>query len=171
MVPADSLHPPDLINITDRNAVHLISAIIAQDLAIPPHTLTGSMGIRQNEGEDIFLADAARYLRPVTRLAFPAGCFLQLNKRVCPEHAFIRRNSFRIADSYIAFIDPVRSPDTDFTQGIRDSSIPQRIIRKVDLHMADHRTVMPGLLFRIHYDKLFWGELAIGRILIAGDHC
>ena len=58
MVAADGLQPPDLVHILESDAVHLIGAVLFQQLAQTEHALAGRVDVGQDEVNNIFLADA-----------------------------------------------------------------------------------------------------------------
>lgn len=63
MMAANGLKPPDFINILKTDAVHLICAVLRDQLTQPLHALARTVDIRQNNRQHIFFADTAFHKR------------------------------------------------------------------------------------------------------------
>ena len=169
VMPADRFQPPDLMRIGEGDTVHLICAKLLKQRAETLHAFASGFDVRQHEGQEIFLTDAARGFRLVavlTGLAFGRGEF---NKRVGAEHAFVGGQRFGGAHRHVRLVDARFAPDTFLGVGVRHGCVLQRIVRKINFDVAEHTAVMPRLFARANDDETLRIEFAVGGILVAGD--
>jgi hypothetical protein len=89
MMSAYRLHPPNLVNIREGNAVHLVGAIALEEGAKPTYAVARGGGVGEDEGDHILLADAAGNFRLVARLTWRAYGLLQPDEWVGGEHTLV----------------------------------------------------------------------------------
>ena len=56
---SDRLQPPDFVLIIEGDTVRFIGSILLQQRGEPLHAFTGGMDIREDQHDDVFLADPA----------------------------------------------------------------------------------------------------------------
>ena len=169
MVAADGLQPPDLVDVGERDAVHLIGAVLLQQRAQAQHTLTRGLDIRQDQRQEILLADAAGDLGHIAVLAFLALGRHELHERVGAQHALVGGQGLGGAHRHVGLVHAGLAPDALLEVRVRHGGVSHRIIRQVDLHVAQHAAVPPRLLLGFDDDESLRAELAVRRILVAGD--
>ena len=69
MMAANRLEPPNLINIRDCNAIHLVRSARLEQPSKPTHAIAGRCSVRQNQRRNVFLADTTRHLGNIALLA------------------------------------------------------------------------------------------------------
>ena len=164
VVAADGLQPPDLVDILERDAVHLIGAVGLQQAAQPLHALPGRVDIGQHQIDDILLADAAGHLRGI------AHGRLVHHQRVSPQHAGVGGDGLGSGHAHIGGIDTGRGPDALALHSVWHGRHPHGIARQGDLHMGQHGFVNSRVLLRLHDHKFFGREMPRTGIVVAGDH-
>ena len=86
---AHRLHPPDLVNVREGDAVHLVGAIALEEGAKPTYAVARGGGVGEDEGDHILLADAAGNFWLVAGLTWRAYGLLQPDEWVGGEHALV----------------------------------------------------------------------------------
>ena len=170
MMAADRLHIPDLVGVADRDAVRLVRAVPFQQTAEPDHTLARGRHIRQHQRDDILLADAARPLRHVIGIARLPLRRTQLNQRIGRKHTLVDGNCFGGAHRHVMHVHAGLGQHTAVRQHIRRDRVPARIVRQIDLDMAEHRTVTARLVLGTDHNEPFRIVTARPRVVIARDN-
>lgn len=111
VVAAYCLEPPDLVRIAECDAVHLVRAILLEQRAQACDALARGLDIRQHDGEEVLLANAAGDLRLVVRVARLALRWHILDERVGTEHALVRRERLGGAHRHVRFVHAGFAPD------------------------------------------------------------
>ena len=104
----------------------------------PDHTLARGRHIRQHQRDDILLADAARPLRHVIVIARLPLRRTQLDQRIGRKHTLVDGDRFGGAHRHIVLVDAGLGQHTAVRQHIRRDRVPARIVRQIDLDMAEH---------------------------------
>ena len=99
MVAADGFDVPDFVHVGNDDAVRFVRSVRFKQFGEALHAFAGGAGIRQYEGDDVFLADAAGHFR----LAVGLVGWLQYDQRVGGEHALVDGDGFGGAHGHVAF--------------------------------------------------------------------
>ena len=169
VVAADGFQPPDFVQIAEGDAVHLIGAELFQKGTKTLHALTGGTNVRQDDGDQVLLADAAGHLRQVTVLTGLAQGRCQLHQGVGTQNTLIGGDGLGGGHGHVGGVDTRLGPESLIQYGIGHRGIAHGVVGQVHLHMAQDAAVVAGLLVRFHHDEPLRAELPVGRILIAGD--
>ena len=164
VVAADGLQPPDLVHILESDAVHLIGAVLFQQLAQTEHALAGRVDVGQDEVNNILFADAAGDFR----LAVSGG--LIDHQRVCAQNAGVGGDRLGGGHADVGGVDARSSPDALPLHGVGHGGHPQGIARQGNFYMRDDRLVNSRVLLRLNDNELFRGEVAGAGIVVPGDH-
>ncbi len=169
MVAADGFEPPDLIDVGEGDAVHLVGAVLFEQRAETGHAFAGGLDIRQHEGKEVLFADTAGHFRLVAVFAFLAFGWGEFHERVGAEHALVGGEGFGGAHGHIRLIDAGFAPDTLLQVSVRHGRVLQRIVRQVDFDVGQHTPVMLRLFLGLDDDETLRAEFAVRAVLIAGD--
>ena len=169
MMAANGFQPPDLVDVGESNAVHLIRAILLKQSAQTFHTLTGGGDVRQHESKEILFANATGDFRLIALFAFLAFGRREFHERIGTEHTLIGGERFGGAHGNVRLVHTRFAPNAFLQIGIRHSRILQRIVRKIDFNMRKHALVLARLIFRLDYDEALRAKLTICTIFITGD--
>ena len=165
----DGFHPPNLVGVRERDTVHLIGAVFLKKVAKPLHALTRGGDVRQHDGQEVLLADAAGHGRLVIRVTFPPACRPVFHKRVGAEHALVGGQRFGGAHGHVRLVDAGLAPDAFLQVGVRHCGVLQRIVGQVNGQVADDAAVFARLFIGLDDDEPLRVEFAVGGILVAGD--
>ncbi len=163
MMAADGFQPPDLVHVGERDAVHLVGAVFLKQRAQTLHALTSGFDVRQHEGEEILLADAAGRFRLVALGRH------EFDERVGAEHALVRGEGFGGAHGHIGLVHAGFAPDAFLEVGVRHGGVLQRLLRQVDFDVGDHACILARLFLRLDDDEALGIELAVRAVFVAGD--
>ena len=169
MMAADGFHPPDLVHVGEGNAVHLIGAVFLKQRAQALHAFTGRLDIRQDDGQEILLADAAGDLGLITVLAFLAFGRNKLDKGIGAKHTLVGGQCLGGAHGHVGLVHAGLSPHAFLQIGVGNTGVLHGVVRQVDLNMGDDRTVLARLILRLDDNELLGAELAVRGILITGN--
>ena len=158
MVAADGFHVPDLVHIGDDDAVCLIGAVLFQQCAEPGDAFARGGHIRQHEGDDVLLADAAG-----------RAVFLQLDHGVGGKHALVDRDGFGGAHGHVMLVDAGFGEHAAIGQHVRHNAVAARIVRQIYVDMAQHAAVMARLIVGRDRDEAFRIVTPRAGIVVAGD--
>ncbi|VWM12229.1 Uncharacterised protein [Collinsella intestinalis] len=86
---ADRLEPPDLIGIGKCDAVHLVGSVLLEKRTQALNALAGGVDIRQDDGNEVLLGEAAGHLGPIVGIAGITMGGNILDERVGTEHALV----------------------------------------------------------------------------------
>ena len=130
VVAADGLEPPDLVHVLKGDAVHLIGAVLLQQSAQTKHALPGRVDVRQDEVDDVLLADAAGHFR----LTVLRG--LVDHQRVRAQHPGVGGDGLGGRHAHVGGVDARSGPDALALHGVGHCGHPQGIARQGDLRMG-----------------------------------
>ena len=164
VVAADGLEPPDLVHVLESDAVHLIGAVLFQQLAQTEHALPGRVDVGQDEVDDVLLADAAGHFR-LTVLRGPVD-----HQRVRAQHPGVGGDGLGGGHAHVGGVDARSGPDALALHGVGHGGHPQGIARQGNFYMRDDRLVNSRVLLRLNDNELFCGEVAGAGIVVPGDH-
>ena len=99
VVAADGFDVPDFVHVGNDDAVRFVRSVRFKQFGEALHAFAGGADIRQYEGDDVFLADAAGHFR----LAVGLVGWLQHDQRVGGEHALVDGDGFGGAHGHVAF--------------------------------------------------------------------
>ena len=99
VVAADGFDVPDFVHVGNDDAVRFVRSVRFKQFGEALHAFAGGADIRQYEGDDVFLADAAGHFR----LAVGLVGWLQYDQRVGGEHALVDGDGFGGAHGHVAF--------------------------------------------------------------------
>ena len=165
----DGFHPPNLVGVRERDTVHLIGAVFLKKVAKPLHALTRGGDVRQHDGQEVLLADAAGHGRLVIRVTFPSACRPVFHKRVGAEHTLVGGQRFGGAHGHVRLVDAGLAPDAFLQVGVRHCGVLQWIVGQVNGQVADDAAVFARLFIGLDDDEPLRVEFAVGGILVAGD--
>ena len=169
MMAANGFQPPNLVNVGEGNAVHLIGAKFLKQRTQAFHTLAGGGDVRKHECEEILFANTTGDFRLKAFFAFLALGRLEFHERIGAKHTLVGGERFGGTHGNVRLIHTSFAPNAFFQIGIRHSRILQRIVRKVDFNMRKHALVLARLIFRLDYDEAFRAKFTICTIFITGD--
>ena len=99
VVAADGFDVPDFVHVGNDDAVRFVRSVRFKQFGEALHAFAGGADIRQYEGDDVFLADAAWGFR--LTIGFVGR--LQCDQRVGGEHALVDGDGFGGAHGHVAF--------------------------------------------------------------------
>ena len=169
MMAANGFQPPNLVNVGEGNAVHLIGAKFLKQRTQTFHTLTGGGDVRKHKCEEILFANTTGDFRLKAFFAFLALGRLEFHERIGAKHTLVGGERFGGTHGNVRLIHTSFAPNAFFQIGIRHSRILQRIVRKVDFNMRKHALVLARLIFRLDYDEALRAKFTICTIFITGD--
>ena len=169
MMPADGLDVPDLVHVGDDHAVRLVRAVGFEQFAQADDALARGGDVWQHEGDDVFLADAARPFVAMVDVAGLAVGRLELDHRIRAEHALVDGDGFGRAHRHVVFVGAGFGQNATIVQNVGGDGVPARIVRQVDFDMAQHTAVVARLIGGGDCDEPF-GIVTTGTgIVVAGD--
>ena len=86
---AHGLEPPDLIDVREGDAVHLVGAVCLEERAQALDTLAGRADVGEDERDHVLLAYAAALFVHIVRLTFFAPGLCELDQGVGTKHALV----------------------------------------------------------------------------------
>ena len=161
---ADGFQPPDLVDVLERNAVHLVSAVFFQQLAQPQHALARSVDVRQYQINNVLLANAAGNFW----LTVLGGDIL--HQRVSPQNAGVGSDGLGGGHADTGLVHAACGPDALALHGVGHCGHPHRAAGQLHFHMGKYRPVHGRVLLRGNDHELFGGEMPGTGIVIAGNH-
>ena len=162
VVTADRFQPPDLIGITEGNAVGFIGAILFQQLAQADDTFPGRMDVGQDQGDQVFFTQPAGYILLTALFGLPVD-----NIGISAEDAGVGCDGFGGSHGHVGGVDAAGGPDAVGLIDARAGGIAQRIVRKFDFQVADHAFILSRLLFGLNDNQFFDIEEAV---IVSGNH-
>ena len=169
MMATNGFQPPNLVNVGEGNAVHLIGAKFLKQRTQTFHTLAGGGDVRKHKGEEILFANATGDFRLKAFFAFLALGRREFHERIGAKHTLIGGERFGGTHGNIRLVHTRFAPNAFLQIGIRHSRILQRIVRKIDFNMRKHALVLARLIFRLDYDEALRAKLTICTIFVTGD--
>ena len=163
VVAAHRLEPPDLVDVLEGDAVHLVGAIALKQAAQTQHALAGRTNVGKHEREHVLLADAAGHLGQGT-----AGG-LQAHKRVGAKHALVGGERLGLAHGDVGLVDACLAPDAFLKVGVGHAGVAHGLLGQVNLEMGDDTAIVARLVGGLHDVVALGRELAAGCVLIARD--
>ena len=165
VVAADGFDVPDFVHVGNDDAVRFVRSVRFKQFGEALHAFAGGADIRQYEGDDVFLADAAGHFR----LAVGLVGWLQYDQRVGGEHALVDGDGFGGAHGHVAFVDASFRKDSTIWKHVRYDAVPAWIVGKVDFNVAQHTAVVPRLLLRCDDYEFLGIVTSRTRVVISGD--
>ncbi len=150
VVAADRFEPPDLVRVTERDAVAFVRAVFLEQRAEPLDAFARGRDVGQHHGHEILFTQTARHGRLVAVLAFRALRRHVFDERVGAEHTLVRGDRL---------IDAGLPPFADVQVGVRHGRVLQRVIRQRHGQMALHGGVCARLVGRLDHNKTLRVEL------------
>ena len=163
MVAAHRLEPPDLVDVLEGDAVHLIRAIALKQAAQTQNALTRRADVGKHEREHVLLADATGHLGQGT-----AGG-LQAHKRVGAEHALVGGERLGLAHGNVGLVDARLAPNAFLKVGVGHAGVAHGLLGQVDLEMGDDAAIVTRLVGGLHDVVALGRELTAGCVLVARD--
>ena len=118
VVTAHGLHPPDLVDVAERDAVVLVGPVALEKAAQHPDAVAGRAHVGEHEGDHVLLADAAYDLGLVVLLARRALCGSVLDERVGAEHALVGGERLGGAHAHVADREARLLPEAVLAVGV-----------------------------------------------------
>ncbi len=165
MVAADGLDIPDFVHIGDDDAVRFVCSVRFEQLREALDAFARGVDVWQDEGDDVFLADAAGDFRRAVGLIGR----LQHDHRIGGEHTFVDRDGFGGAHRHIAFADARFGEDAAVRQHVRHDAVPAWVVGQVDFDMAEHAAVVARLVLGRDRHELLRIIAAGTGVIVAGD--
>ena len=152
VVAADGLEPPDLVHILERDAVHLVGAVLLQQTAKAPDALARGADIGQDQIDNVLLADAA------------------LDERVSAQHARVGGDGLGSRHADVGRVDAAGRPQALALNSVGHRGNTQAAAGQGDLDARNDGFIDRGVVLRLKNGKLFGSEMAGAGIVVAGDH-
>ena len=114
MVTAQGLHPPDLVGVGKRHAVHLIGAVLLEQRCGAKDALARTVDIGQYECDEILFSDAAGLFGSLTVSR------LIDNQRICAEDSLVGSDGLSGSHGYVCGVDAGACPDALIGKDIRN---------------------------------------------------
>ena len=169
VVAAHGLEPPDLARIAESDAVAFVRAVFLEQRAKALHAFACAVDVRQHDGDEVFLANAAGHRGFVIRAAFGTLCGRVRHERVGAEHTRVRGDRLRGRHGHVRLVDAGFAPHAGGGERVRRLGVLQRIRRQVDRQMAVHAGVGARLVLRPHDDEFLVVERTGFVVFVAGD--
>ena len=163
VVAAHRLEPPDLVDVLEGDAVHLVGAIALKQATQTQHALTGRADVGKHEREHVLLADAAGHLGQGT-----AGG-LQAHKRVGAKHALVGGERLGLAHGNVGLVDARLAPNAFLKVGVGHAGVAHGLLGQVNLEMGDDAAIVARLVGGLHDVVALGRELTAGCVLVARD--
>ena len=170
VVAAHSLEPPYFIPIAEPYGVGLIGAILLQKRAQPERALAGGLHIGQDYGDEVFFSDAPGDFGNVSGFSGLALGGLEGDVGIGPKHPGVGGNGFSGGHGHIGRVDSGFAPHAVLPDGVWHAGVADGVIGELELDVAAYGLVVPGLVFRLHDDKLLDVEHPVGGVLVPGHN-
>ena len=168
VVTAHGLHPPDLVDVAERDAVVLVGPVALEKAAQHPDAVAGGAHVGEHEGDHVLLADAAYDLGLVVLLARRALCGPVLDERVGAEHALVGGERLGGAHAHVADREARLLPEAALAVGVGKRGVATPALGQGDGEVRDDARVR-GLARGVDDDELLRLEGPAGGVLVAGD--
>ena len=152
VVAADGLEPPDLVHILERDAIHLVGAVLLQQTAKAPDALARGADIGQDQIDNVLLADAA------------------LDERVSAQHARVGGNGLGSRHADVGRVDAAGRPQALALNSVGYRGDAQAAAGQGDLDARNDGFIDCGVVLRLKNGEFFGSEMAGAGIVVAGDH-
>ena len=162
VMPADGLHPPDLVLVIEGDAVGLVGAVLLQQGAQAQYALPRRADVGQHQHHDVLLADAAGHI-----LLTAVGGLLVHHGHVRRQHPGIGGDGLRGGHAHVGLVDARGGPDAAMLVHAGAGGVAHGVVGQVDLQVGDDALVLPGLILGLDDDELLHVEVAV---IGAGDH-
>ena len=169
MVTADGLEPPDLVHITKGDAVVLVGAVALEQVAQDTNAVAGGLGVRQDQGHHVLLAQATGLCRNVSILAFVAPSGHVVHKRVGAADALVGGERLGCGHANIELVESGLGPNTVTGNDVGDARVAHGIVGQLNGQVAQDARVDTRLLVGMHHAHALGLKHPVGRVLVAGD--
>ena len=169
VVTADGLEPPDLIHVAKGDAVVLVGAVALEQVAQDAHTVAGGLGVRQDQGHHVLLAQAAGLCRNVTVLALVALCGHVVDEWISAADALVGGERLGCGHAHVELVESGLGPDAVTRDDVGDARVAHGVIGQLDRQVAQDARVDARLLVGVHHAHALGLKHPVGRVLVAGD--
>ena len=169
VVAADGLEPPDLVHITKGDAVVLVGAVALEQVAQDTNAVAGGLGVRQDKGHHVLLAQATGLRRNVSILAFVALGGHVVHERVGAANALIGGERLGCGHANIELVETGLGPDAVARDNIGDARVAHGVIGQFNGQVTQDARVDARLLVGMYHAHALGLKHPVGRVLVAGD--
>ena len=132
MVAADGLEPPDLVHVAKGDAVVLVGAVALEQITQDTNAVASGLGIRQDQGHHVLLAQATGLRRNVSILAFVALGGQVVHKRVGAADALVGGERLGCGHADIELVETGLGPDAVARDNIGDARVAHGIVGQLN---------------------------------------
>ena len=169
MVAADGLEPPDLVHVAKGDAVVLVGAVALEQITQDTNAVASGLGIRQDQGHHVLLAQATGLRRNVSILAFVALGGQVVHKRVGAADALVGGERLGCGHADIELVETGLGPDAVARDNIGDARVAHGIVGQFNGQVTQDARIDARLLVGMHHTHTLGLKHPVGRILVAGD--
>ena len=169
VVAADGLEPPNLVNITKGDAVVLVGAVALEQVAQNTNAVAGGLGVRQDQGHHVLLAQATRLRRHIAVLILVALGGYVVDERIGAADALVGGERLGCGHANIELVEAGLGPDAVARDNIGDARVAHGVIGQFNGQVTQDARVDARLLVGMHHAHTLGLKHPVGRVLVAGD--
>ena len=169
VVATDGLEPPDLVNVTQGDAVVLIGTVALEQVAQNAHTVAGRLGIRQHQGHHVLLAQTAGLGRHIAFVALVALGGHVVHERIGAADALVGGECLGCGHANIDLVEASLGPNAMARDNVGDACVAHGIVGQLNGQVAQDARVDARLLVGMHHAHALGLKHPVGRVLVAGD--
>ena len=166
---ADGLEPPDLVHVAKGDAVVLVGAVALEQVAQDTDAVAGGLGIRQDQGHHVLLAQATRLHRHIAVLTLVALGGHVVHEWVGAADALVGGERLGCGHAHIELVETGLGPDAVARDNIGDARVAHGIIGQFNGQATQDARVDARLLVGMHHAHTLGLKHPVGRVLITRD--
>ena len=169
VVTADGLEPPDLVHVAKGDAVVLVGAVALEQVAQDTNAVAGGLGVGQDQGHHVLLAQATRLRRHIAVLTLVALGGRVVRERIGAANALVGGERLGCGHAHIELVETGLGPDAVARDNIGDARVAHGVIGQFNGQVTQDARVDARLLVGMHYAHVLGLKHPVGRVLVAGD--
>ena len=169
VVTADGLKPPDFVHVAKGDAVVLVGAVALEQVAQDTNAVAGGLGVRQDQGHHVLLAQATGLRRHIAVLTLVALGGHVVHERIGAADALVGGKRLGCGHAHIELVETGLGPDAVARDNIGDAYVTHGVIGQLNGQVAQDTRVDTRLLVGMHHAHALGLKHPVGRILVAGD--
>ena len=166
---ADGLEPPDLVHVAKGDAVVLVGAVALEQVAQDTDAVAGGLGIRQDQGHHVLLAQATRLRRHIAVLTLVALGGHVVHERIGAANALVGGERLGCGHANIELVEARLGPDAVTGNNIGDARVAHGVVGQLNGQVAQDARIDARLLVGVHHAHALGLKHPVGRVLIAGN--
>lgn len=146
----DTFEPPYFIVVGEANSVGLIGTILFQQATEAFDPFAGAVDVWQSDGWHVFFTDTF------------------VNQWVHTEDTAIGRDGFGGSHCDVIAVNTSGCPEPVAVDGFWCRGVLERVVRQVDVELAEHGLVVARLVCGTNHDELLWVQRFVA-VFVTGD--